>query len=201
VIVTPRAPCVGRFTQALQVEDAAAPAARITHVMASPSPGAAGQALAIAVHGTGTCSYDIYYGDGASEKISGPLPQSTRHVYSQPGRYAVVVKPQPPCTREFTEVVQVDRAGTPTPAESRITGVTARPTSAAPRQPVRFTIDGSGACAFTIDYGDGRSASRSMALPGSLRHSYAAPGTYTVVVTPDDSRCSGSARVSFEVRR
>jgi hypothetical protein len=201
VIVAPKPPCVGKFTEILQVEDAAAQAARITHVMLSPSPGAAGQAIAVAVHGTGTCSYDIYYGDGASEKVNGSLPQSTRHVYTQPGRYAVVVKPQPPCTKEFTEVVQVGEATTPRPAVPRITGVTVRPIPATPRRPVRLTIDGSGVCDFTIDYGDGTSDSRSMSLPGSLRHVYSAPGSYTVFVTPDDTRCRGSGRVSLEVRR
>ena len=201
VIVSPKPPCVGKFTQVLQVEDAAAQPARITHVLASPSPGAAGQAIAIAVHGSGACPYDIYYGDGTAEEVNGSLPQTTRHVYAQPGRYAVVVKPQPPCTGKFTEVVQVGEATTPTAAGPRITGVTARPTPAAPRQPVRLIIDGSGACAFTIDYGDGNSDSRSMTLPGSLRHVYSAPGFYAVVVTPDDSQCRGSGRVYLEVRR
>jgi hypothetical protein len=201
VIVNPKPPCVGKFTQVLQVEDAAAQPARITHIVASPSPGTAGQAIAIAVHGSGTCPYDIYYGDGTAEEVNGPLPQSTRHVYRQPGRYAVVVKPQPPCTGKFTEVVQVTEATTPAPTGPRISRVTAEPTPAAPRQPVRLTIDGFGACAFTIDYGDGNSDSRSMTLPGLLRHVYSAPGFYTVVVTPDDSQCKGSGRVSFEVRR
>ena len=204
VIVNPKPPCVGKFTQVLQVEDGAAQPARITHVLASPSPGATGQAIAIAVHGIGTCSYDISYGDGTAEQVNGSLPQSTRHVYTQRGKYAVVVRPQPPCTGKFTEVVQVGEATTPTtptPLTPRIVGVSARPTRAAANQPVRLLIDGSGACAFTIDYGDGNSDSRSMTLPGSLRHVYSAPGSYTVVVTPDDSRCRGSARVSFEVRR
>ena len=201
VIVSPKPPCVGKFTQVLQVEDAAAQPARVTHVMASPSPGATGQAIAIAVHGSGTCPYDIYYGDGTAEDVDGPLPQSTRHVYSQPGRYAVVVKPQPPCTGKFTEVVQVAEATTPTPTTPRITRVTAEPAPAAPRQPVSLTVEGSGACTFTMDYGDGNSDSRSMTLPASLRHVYSAPGLYTVVVTPDDSQCRGSGRVSVEVRR
>ena len=201
VIVNPKPPCVGKFTQVLQVEDAAAQPARITRILASPSPGATGQAIAIAVHGIGTCPYDIYYGDGTAEEVNGSLPQSTRHVYRQPGRYAVVVKPQPPCTGKFTEVVQVGETTTPTPVAPRIIGVTARPTSARPGQPVRLVIDGSGACAFTIDYGDGNSDSRSMTLPGSLRHVYSAPGSYTVVITSDDSQCRGSARVFFEVRR
>ena len=109
------------------------------------------------------------------------------------------MKPQPPCTGKFTEVVQVAAATTQT--GPRITGVTAAPTPAASRQPVRLNIDGSGACAFTIEYGDGNTDSRSMTLPGSLRHVYSAPGFYTVVVTPNDSQCTGSGRVSFEVRR
>ena len=199
VIVNPTPPCAGKFTQVLQVEDAAAQPARITHLLASPSPGATGQAIAIAVHGSGTCPYDIYYGDGTADEGDGPLPQTTRHVYAQPGRYAVVVKPQPPCTGKFTEVVQI--AGAATPTGPRITGMTAAPTPAASRQPVRVNIDGSGACAFTIDYGDGNTDSRSMTLPGSLRHVYSAPGLYTVVATPNDSQCTGSGRVSVEVRR
>ena len=199
VIVNPNPPCAGKFTQVLQVEDAAAQPARITHILASPSPGVTGQAIAIAVHGSGTCPYDIYYGDGTAEEMDGALPQSTRHVYTQPGRYAVVVKPQPPCVGKFTEVVQVGGAAAPT--GPRITGVTAAPTPAVTRQPVRLNIDGSGTCALTIEYGDGNTDSRSMTLPGSLRHVYSAPGFYTVVLTPNDSQCTGSGRVSVEVRR
>jgi hypothetical protein len=116
-----------------------------------------------------------------------------------------VVKPQPPCTGKFTEVLQVTDASAPTPAPTpgapRITRVTAQPMPAAARRPVRLTIDGSGTCAFTIDYGDGNSDVRSMALPASLRHVYSEPDFYTVIVIPDDSQCSGSGRVSFEVRR
>lgn len=202
VIVSPKPPCVGKFTQVLQVEDAAAQQpARITRIVASPSPGVTGQAIAIAVHGSGTCPYDVYYGDGSAEERDGSLPQSTRHVYAQPGRYAVVVKPHPPCTGRFTEMVQVAEATQTATTTGRIARVTAGPTPAVPGRPVRLTIDGSGACAFTIDYGDGTWDSRSMTLPGSLRHVYSAPGSYTVVVTPDDSQCRGSARVSFDVRR
>jgi hypothetical protein len=111
-----------------------------------------------------------------------------------------VVKPHPPCMGKFTEVVQVAQAR-PTATAARIARVTAGPTPAAPGQPVRLTIAGSGACAFTIDSGDGNWDSRSMTLPGSLRHVYSAPGFYTVVVAPDDSQCRGSGRVTFEVRR
>jgi hypothetical protein len=206
VIVKPNAPCVGKFTQVLEVEDAASGRpARITRVLLSPSPGAAGQAITVDVQGLGRCPHDIYYGDGLAEEVNGLLPQSTRHVYARPGRYVVVVKPQPPCTGKFTEVLQITDATAPAPTPTRgapqITRVTAQPTPAIARRPVRLTIDGSGTCAFTIDYGDGNSDVRSMALPASLRHVYSQPDFYTVIVIPDDSQCTGSGRVSFEVRR
>jgi len=198
VIVRPNPPCVGKFSQALQVvEGAVAGPGRITHIVASPTPGIAGQPVSVAVHGTGTCSYEISYGDGSRQEIDGPLPQATSNAYRRAGRYAIVVRAHPPCSGRFTEAVQVgDIARGP-----RITRVTAGPTPAAPRQPVDLMVDGSGECTFTIDYGDGNSDSKSMALPGSLRHVYSAPGTYTVVVAPADPRCTGSGRVTFEVRR
>lgn len=198
VTVRPNPPCVGKFTEALQVvEGAAAEPARITHIVASPTPGATGQPLAVAVHGSGTCPYDIYYGDGSAQEVDGPLPQSTSHVYSQAGRYAIVVKAHPPCAGKFTEAVQV---GSATPTGPRITRVSAGPTPAAPRQPVTLTVDGAGTCAVMIDYGDGNSDSRSMALPESLRHVYSAPGVYTVIVAPAKEGCTGTGRVTFEVR-
>lgn len=198
VIVRPNPPCVGKFSEALQVVEGNVPeAARITHIVASPTPAVTGQPLSVAVHGSGTCPYDIYYGDGSAQEVGGQLPQATSHAYRQAGRYAIVVKAQPPCTGKFTEAVQIGEV----PSGPRITRVSAGPTPAAPRQPVNLMVDGSGECSFTIEYGDGNSDSKSLALPGSLRHVYSAPGTYTVVVTPADARCTGSGRVTFEVRR
>ena len=202
VIVRPTAPCAGKFTEVLEVQEGAErPRDRITHVFASPSPGIAGRAIAIAVHGSGRCAYDIYYGDGTAENVNGSLPRRTRHVYERPGRYAAVVKPQPPCTGDVTEMVQVDDATAPTDRAPRIDRVTAVPTPAAARRPVILTIDGWGACAFTIDYGDGNSDRESTTLPASLRHVYSASGFYTIVVTPTDSQCTGSGRVALRVRR
>lgn len=199
VIVRPVAPCAGKFTQVLDVEDRSRQLpARITKVVA-PANVAAGDAVAIAVEGEGTCAYDIYYGDGAEDQVAGPLPQRTEHVYARPGRYAVVVKPQPPCTGKFSEVVRVGRGQTS--RGPHISEVIVQPDPASTRQPVRLTIEGSGACALSIDYGDGNSDSRSLTLPASLRHVYSAPGRYTVVVASDDARCTGSARASFDVRR
>jgi PKD repeat protein len=203
VIVRPVAPCAGKFTEVLQVEDAPSqPPGNVTHVLVSPSP--AGRSTTIAVHGTGACAYDIYYGDGATEEVNGALPRSTEHVYQREGRYVAVVKPQPPCTGKFTEIVQVPDEQRPWSSSARgprVFRVTAAPSPAIARQPVRITVAGTGTCSFTVDYGDGNADSRSMTLPASVRHTYSAPDLYTVTVTPDDRDCSGSGEVSIEVRR
>lgn len=210
VIVRPDAPCAGKFTEVLQVEDAPSqPPGHVTHLLVSPTPTAVGQPARIAVHGSGTCAYDIYYGDGTADEAEGALPRSTQHVYSREGRYVAVVKPQPPCTGKFTEIVQVtdDTRSYPQTSRgsrtggSRIGRVIAAPTPAIARQPVRITVNGTGVCSFSIDYGDGNADSRSMPLPASIRHTYSAPDVYTVTVTPEDRDCSGSGEVSFEVRR
>jgi hypothetical protein len=204
VVVRPTAPCAGKFTQVLEVADAPGRVpARITRLVVSPSPAAAGQATSLTVDGEGACSFDIRYGDGTAEAMSGSLPHRSRHFY-RPGRYVVVVKAEPPCTGNLTEVLQVADATAQTPptdSAAQISGVIVRPRVPAVRQPVRLTIDGEGMCTFRIDYGDGNADSRSMRLPASLRHVYAVPDRYTVVVAPDDSRCAGSGRVSFDVRR
>jgi hypothetical protein len=67
-------------------------------------------------------------------------------------------------------------------------------------EPVSITIEGTGTCAFTIDYGDGNWDSRSMALPDAVRHVYARSGYYTVLAIGDEP-CSGSGRATFRVAR
>jgi hypothetical protein len=204
VIVKPNAPCAGKFTQVLEILDAApSAAARITRLVASPSPAIAGEPTVVTVQGQGACSYDIYYGDGTVDEMKGSLPQRTRHVY-RPGRYVVVAKAQSPCTGNVSEALRVGEAGAPSSGngrEARITGVSVRPRVPVAAQPVRVTIDGLGTCTFTLDYGDGNADSRTMKLPASIRHVYSAPNRYTLVVAADDSRCLGSGRVSFDVRR
>jgi hypothetical protein len=204
VIVKPNAPCAGKFTHVLEVLDAApSTPARITRLVPSPSPATAGEPTVVTVQGQGACSYDIYYGDGTVEAMTGSLPQRTRHVY-RPGRYVIVAKAQPPCAGSVTQALRVGEAGTQTPgsgSDAQITGVSVRQRAPVARQPVRLMIDGSGACTFTVDYGDGSAESRTMKLPAAIRHVYSAPSRYTLVVAADDPQCSGSGRVSFDVRR
>jgi hypothetical protein len=195
VIVRPAAPCVGRFTLPLQVVEGPVPA-RITHVVASSMPAIAGESITIAVHGTGACAYDVSYGDGSTQQVDGPLPQETRHVYPRAGSYTVVVRSHPPCTSRITEQVQVVADTRP----PRITRLSVAPTPATAGRPVTITVEGTGTCLFKIDYGDGDWGSRSMALPATLRHEYAAAGVYTVAASSGDSSCTGSDRVRLEVR-
>ena len=50
---------------------------------------------------------------------------------------------------------------------------------------VNISLLGSGECASTMDYGDGKSERRTATLPDRMRHGYAADGQYRVVATPD----------------
>lgn len=195
VIVKPHPPCVGKFTEVLQVVDAAEEPDRITHVVATPEVGVAGEPVVVSVHGTGPCAYDIYYGDGSAQDADGTLPQHTRHVYERSGTYAVVVKAQPPCSGKITKLVRVTADSRP-----RMTQISVSPTPAAVGRPVFITIEGAGTCEFRIDYGDGDWDSRSMKLPATLRHVYAAANFYAVVAVPVGGSCAGSERVRLEVR-
>jgi hypothetical protein len=198
VIVKPNAPCVGKFTQILQVtERTPRPAARITHVVASPARGVTAETITVSVHGTGACPYDVYYGDGKVQQVTGVLPQETLHAYESPGTYRVLVKPHPPCTGDMSDTVRIAAAP---PQSARITRALVSPAPAVPGRPVSITIEGTGTCSFTIDYGDGNWDSKSVALPDTVRHVYARAGVYTVLAVAD-SPCSGSGRHTFRVAR
>jgi hypothetical protein len=90
VVVAPVAPCVGKFTEVLQV--AARGGERITGLTIDPEPAAVGRPVAIVVEGVGTCGYRIQFGDGNHEDRSRQLPDRVRHVYNAPGTYTIVVE-------------------------------------------------------------------------------------------------------------
>jgi hypothetical protein len=90
VIVAPAAPCVGKFTEVLQV--AARGGERITGLTIDPEPGIVGRAVTITVAGLGTCGYRIQFGDGNHEDRSRQLPDRVRHVYNAPGTYHIVAE-------------------------------------------------------------------------------------------------------------
>lgn len=194
--------CDGQATTTVTITAPPAPpqpspaAPRITSIEMAPRPGRVGDPVAITVNGTGSCSYEVHYGDGNAQEVTGMLPQQFKHTYARPGTYTVIVKPTPPCTGKFTEQLQVlDRnAGVP-----RIVRLLVSPAPADAGQPVSIAVEGTGACAYTMDYGDGNSEPHSGELPQRLRHTYNAPGTYMLLATPDPP-CTGTGRVRLVVR-
>src|SRR6476620_9046306 len=174
----------------------AEPAAQITGVALAPRPGLTREPVTITGNGTGTCAYEVHYGDGNAQEVNGKLPQQFRHTYVKADTYTVIVKPSAPCTGKFTQVLQVVDAR---PQAGRISRVLVSPSPADAGQPVAISVEGSGSCGNTIDFGDGNSEPRSTTLPDRLRHVYPAAGSYTVVAM-SEAPCSGSARSRLEVR-
>lgn len=169
---------------------------QITAVEMAPTPGKVGEPVTIAVKGTGTCTYEVHYGDGNAQEVTGELPQQFRHTYARPESYTVIVKPTPPCTGRFTQILPVVAAE---PQQARIHRVLVSPSPVDAGQPVDITVEGSGTCGYTIEFGDGNDESRSAALPDRLRHVYPAPGGYSVVARAL-APCAGAARARVDAR-
>jgi hypothetical protein len=176
--------------------DAPPSTTQVTAVEIAPNPGRVGQPITIAVKGRGTCTYEVHFGDGNAQEVTGELPQLFRHTYAKPDRYTVIVKPTPPCTGRFTQVLQI---ATTEPQQARIDRVLISPTPVDAGQPVDITVDGSGTCGYRIEFGDGNDESRSVTLPDRLRHVYPAAGGYKVVVRAT-APCSGAATAPVDVR-
>jgi hypothetical protein len=90
VIVAPAAPCVGKFTEVLQVTTRGGE--RITGLTIEPEPASVGRSVTIVVEGTGNCGYRIQFGDGNHEDRSRRLPDRVRHVYNASGTYTIVAE-------------------------------------------------------------------------------------------------------------
>ena len=89
VIVAPVAPCVGKFTERLQI--AARGGERITGLTIDPAVADVRRVITIVVEGVGTCGYRIDFGDGNHEDRTKPLPDRLSHVYNAPGSYIIAV--------------------------------------------------------------------------------------------------------------
>jgi hypothetical protein len=95
VIAAPVAPCVGKFTERLQV--VARGGERITGLTIDPMPADVGRVVTVVVEGSGTCGYRIQYGDGNHEDRTKPLPDRLQHVYNAPGSYIIAVEASGTC--------------------------------------------------------------------------------------------------------
>jgi hypothetical protein len=95
VIVAPVAPCVGKFTERLQI--AARGGERITGLTIDPQLADVRSTVTVTVEGVGTCGYRINYGDGNHEDRVKPLPDRLTHVYNAVGSYTIVVAASGAC--------------------------------------------------------------------------------------------------------
>ncbi len=174
-----------------------APGTQISAVEMAPNPVRAGEPVVINVKGAGTCTYEVHYGDGNAQEVTGELPQQFRHVYAKPDNYTVIVKPSPPCTGRFTEVLQVVATE---PQQARINRILISPSPVDPGQPVDIAVQGTGTCGYTIEFGDGNDETRSAALPDRVRHVYPAARIYTVTARAT-APCQGRAQSLVDVRQ
>jgi len=95
VIVGPVAPCVGKFTEKLEVVPAGG--ARLSALRIEPSPGRVREPVSFTIDGVGTCTYTVDFGDGNSEDRNKRLADHVTHVYNAPGAYEVIVRASSEC--------------------------------------------------------------------------------------------------------
>ncbi len=96
----------------------------------------------------------------------------------------------------YTAIATAEAAAQATP---RITRIEFSPVPDEEGGGILISLLGSGQCAYTMDYGDGKTERRAATLPDRMRHDYAPDQQYLVVATPD-APCEGVARAQLDVR-
>lgn len=194
--------CDGEATATIEVrgrpldpEPPPAPRGEITDVEIAPVPGRVREPVTFTISGSGACELAVEFGDGNSRRLSGELPQRTTYTYAVANRYTVIVRPEAPCEGRFTQELEVVEAR---PA-GQLARVSISPAPADAGQPVAIRLEGSGRCAYAVDFGDGNSEPYDSDLPHTVTRYYHAPGMYTVTAAPK-APCRGGDRVTFEVR-
>ena len=105
-IVTPSAPCSGRFTQVLTVASRVT-TPRLFELSVEPPSTEANQPVTITIDGTGSCSYAIDFGDGNNDSRTAELPERIRHNYPAGGEYVVTATAIPPCSGSARRTLRV----------------------------------------------------------------------------------------------
>jgi len=169
---------------------------KITSVDFQPSSGAVREPVKIVVNGSDSCAFDIDFGDGNRQHVSGTLPQSIEHTYSVADTYTVVVDPSSPCSGRFTERLQVsDRAA----AHAGVTRLDVSPTPTRRGRRTSIVVYGNGSCRVNVDFGDGGNVVLTGTFPQRIFHTYLDSGTIYVSAWPDDP-CDGYADAQLVVR-
>lgn len=85
------------------------------------------------------------------------------------------------------------------PQTPRITRIEFRPASQDEGGGMIISLLGSGRCTYSLDFGDGKTESRTAQLPDRVQHTYPGDGDYDVVATPQ-APCEGVARAKITLR-
>ena len=179
-------------------------AGTVTGVTVSPGSAAPGVTVTVTVTGSNPCgAAHVNWGDGTAitYAITG-LPSSHAHSYAHGGIYPIVARGMGNCDGEAATKVQITgeppAPPPPVPTAGSISSVGFSPSPATVRQPVTIAVDGHGACAFVVEYGDGNKQNFTGVLPKSVTHTYGAPGTYRVIAGPV-APCTGKFTETLEV--
>ena len=174
-------------------------AGTITGVTLSPTDAAVGTTVSATATGTGPCgAVHINWGDGtAITYATETLPVTQTHVYQAAGTFTVRAQGMGNCDGEATARVTITAPPAP-PAAPRLNAIELSPPVAPPRTAVAITLQGSGSCRLTLDFGDGNSQDVNGNLPVTVRHTYAVPGSYTIAATPA-APCSERRVATLEV--
>ncbi len=182
----------------------AAPQGTITGLTLSPNTAEVGATVtATATGSTGPCgAVHIDWGDGtAITYATETLPVKQTHVYKAAGTFNLRAQGMGNClgeTRARIVITAPPPPPRPPPAPPRLTGIALSAPLVGPRTAVAITLEGTGACPLTLDFGDGNSQDIAGTLPRTVRHTYALAGRYSIVATPA-SPCSERRVATLEV--
>lgn len=165
----------------------------------------AGATVSATATGTGPCgAVHIDWGDGtAITYATETLPVTQTHVYKSGGTFDLRAQGMANCTGDARARITVKGPPPPPPSAAPspvLTRVVVAEAQVEPRVPVNITLEGTGACAVSLDFGDGNTQGVGGALPNTVRHAYAAPGRYTIVATPQ-APCTERRSATIEVSR
>src|SRR4029453_18627805 len=189
----------------LLIGSGAAAAGTVTAVKADAATAPVGATVTVTASGTNPCgAAHIDYGDGTAitYAITG-LPTAQIHAYQKPGAFTIVARGMGNCDGTATTRIEITGMTAPPPPPqvdmpNAILGVGFTPKVGVVRQPVAINVNGRGACAFTIDFGDGNPQDFNGPLPQRVNHTYAVAKTYTVIVAPA-APCSGKFTERLQV--
>jgi hypothetical protein len=158
----------------------------ITGLTLSPTTAEAGATVTATATGAPSPCGAVFidWGDGAARTYpTATLPVTETHVYKTAGTYTVRVQGMGNCAGEATARVAI-AAPPPRAAAPRLTALALSAAAVEPRTAATITLDGTGQCRLTLDFGDGNKQEMNAALPATVRHTYSVPGQYTLVAVP-----------------